>query len=474
MSPGRVEILEFFQGNVRGADSSDVGHDLQITQLGEVLAALSYALDLVEGQPRGHGVRTGMIAVKVCQVLKLGQEKEHQAFYASILKDSGCSTNAARIYQAFGGDERAFKRDSKLVDWSNPLANVKHALHHVEPDGKLGNKLRRLASLARSGPSLADEVIEARCGRGAAIARKLGFDDEVASAIHDLDEHWDGKGGPRHLRGDEIAFLGRIIGLAQTVEVFVTAYGVTECMDMVRRRSGKWFDPEMAKAALALENDHQFWAGHSKHLAGHQDEFPIDDEALGTVNTDVDSICEAFAQIIDAKSAFTGEHSTRVAKYSKEIGLLMGLDERRLLTLYRAALLHDIGKLGVSSQILEKPGRLTEEEFAEIRKHPKMSYEVLRHVRGFERITALASAHHERLDGKGYWQGLGADQLDLDMRILSAADVFDALTAKRPYRDAMLASDALRIMEEDAGDALDPRCLDALRERYADELPMAA
>jgi HD-GYP domain-containing protein (c-di-GMP phosphodiesterase class II) len=100
-------------------------------------------------------------------------------------------------------------------------------------------------------------------------------------------------------------------------------------------------------------------------------------------------------------------------------------------------LLHDIGKLGVSNSILEKPGKLTSEEFESVRKHPYFSYEILRRVPAFADFSYDAAAHHERLDGKGYWRGLGADQLSLHARILAVADVFDALRAKRPYRDAL-------------------------------------
>lgn len=430
--------------------------------LGEVLACLSRALDLVEGQPQGHCIRTSMIAVGICKNLQLPEIEVRNAFYASVLKDAGCSNNAARIYQFFGGDERTFKHNAKLVDWSSTLESFKHALKHVEPTGGSGAKLKRLAKLARKGPSLTDEVTQARCQRGAMIARSLGFGESVAMAIHSLDEHWDGKGSPQHLAGDEIPLLGLIIGLAQTMEVFVTAFGVAECMAMVRRRRGKWFSPEVADAGLALEGDSELWQRHASQLRGESVDLPVSQAVLGDVQTSIDAICSAFAQIIDAKSAFTGEHSTRVASYAVGLGSYFGFDSVRLGELNRAALMHDIGKLAISNHILEKPGKLTDEEFGAIRSHPQHSFELLRRIKGFERISELASAHHERLDGRGYWQGLTGDQLDLDMRILTVSDVFDALTAKRPYRDAMLPEDALAIMERDRGAAFDSECLDAL------------
>lgn len=440
-----------------------MGEPVAMAPIGEVLACLSHALDLVEGQPRGHGVRTSMIAVRLAQRLGLDQESVTKTFYASILKDTGCSSNAARIFHFFGGDERDFKYDAKLVDWTNSLESFRHALTHIAPGASLSQKLVSLARLARKGPSLADEVVELRCHRGAAIARALGFDEDVAMAVHCLDEHFDGRGSPAKLVGDQIPVLAQVIGLAQTMDVFVTAFGVGECMEMIRRRRRKWFGPEVADAGISLEAEVELWREYRQHLAGEEVPLPVGSEALVGVKTSVEDVCHAFAQIIDAKSAFTGEHSTRVAEYAGFMGRSFGFQPERLVELDRAALLHDIGKLGVSNSILEKPGRLTDDEFGEIRKHPEMSSLLLGQIRGFERITELASTHHERLDGRGYWRGLGSEALDLDMRILTAADVFDALTAKRPYRDAMPVDEALEIMERDSGTAFDARCLDVLR-----------
>ena len=192
--------------------------------------------------------------------------------------------------------------------------------------------------------------------------------------------------------------------------------------------------------------------------------WPPDSQPTTNRDTSLDKVCQCFAEIIDAKSTFTGEHSTRVTGYALELAQYFQFEKERLKTLEHAALLHDIGKLGVSNSILEKPGRLDAEEFNKVKEHPYLSTKILTPIRGFERVTEIASAHHERLDGKGYWQGLSGDQLDLDMRILTVSDVFDALTARRPYRDAMSADEALKIMRKDEGTAFDPSCLRALED----------
>jgi HD-GYP domain-containing protein (c-di-GMP phosphodiesterase class II) len=132
----------------------------------------------------------------------------------------------------------------------------------------------------------------------------------------------------------------------------------------------------------------------------------------------------------------------------------------------RAALVHDIGKLSVSNSILEKPAALNNEEWDVVKKHPYYSFEILRRIPGFEDLSEVTGAHHEKLDGSGYFRHLGADQLSLEMRILTVADIFDALAAKRPYRDALPLDKVFGIMQKDAPRAIDPQCLDALMMHY--------
>ena len=147
-----------------------------------------------------------------------------------------------------------------------------------------------------------------------------------------------------------------------------------------------------------------------------------------TANEDaIDNICQAFAEVIDAKSPFTYRHSSGVAEACMDIGRWFGMKPRDLKLLRRAALLHDLGKLSVPNMILEKPGKLTAEEWKVVKKHPYYTLEILRRIPGFEALGEEAAAHHEKLDGSGYWRGLVAEQLSTFARILAVADIFDAL-----------------------------------------------
>lgn len=438
-----------------------------------LLHSLSMALDLVEGQPEGHAARTASISVTLGKALGLDRAFLTDIYFASVLKDSGCSNNSVRVQKIFGGDEILTKYAVKFIDWTSPLESAVYAFRNTERGKSIIHKLRRMAAQVKAPGSVMNEVTLARCTRGAQIAAMLQFSERVGDGIHYLDEHWDGKGAPYGMRGDAIPLIAQIVSLAQTFEVFATAYGVEAAYTMAEKRTHTWFNPELVHALQSFRHDQAFW-----ETLGHQSIWETELPELDTdpAPAEVDHVCEAFALIVDAKSSFTAEHSSRVTSYAVRLAEAFGFDEERKQTLRRAGLLHDVGKLGVPTAILEKPGKLDDEEFARIRNHPRFSDLILRRIPTFERIADLASSHHERLDGKGYWRGLSAEQLDLDMRILTACDVYDALTAERPYRGPMEPGDALEIMQRDVNTAFDPACLTALRDlaNPGTEVPSAA
>ena len=434
--------------------------------LAEVLSSLSYALDLTSGQVPGHAERTCLIGLRLGVSAGLSDGDMSSLYHALLMKDSGCSSNAARMFEIYGSDDIQAKHAAKIVDWSNILEATKYAAAHALPESGLLARAGRMAKIAGM-DGVADQLMQARCSRGARIALGLGLGEAAADCIKCLDEHWDGRGAPQHLTGEQIPPLARIACLAQTLEVFAATFGLGPAYEMLRKRSGRWFDPELVHLAHGFRQDDAFW--QSVRETPHATLLGLDLEAAAEQATEarVDTVCDAFAQIVDAKSSFTGEHSSRVCAYTLEIADGLGITGERRTTLRRAALLHDIGKLAVPNTILDKNGKPTDEEWACIRRHPYHTQQILSQITGFERLTAIAGAHHERLDGKGYFQGLTADNLDLDMRILAVADVFDALTASRPYRDALPLPKVFAILD---GDSLDPSCVAVLKDLYCGQM----
>ena len=433
--------------------------------LAEILSSLSYALDLTSGQVPGHTERACLLGMRIGAALRLEEDAMNSLYHALLMKDAGCSSNAARMYEIYGGDDVQAKYASKIVDWSNIVEAVKYAAAHALPESGLLARARRMLKIAGM-DGIADQLMESRCSRGADIALSLGLGEASAECIRSLDEHWDGRGSPHHLTGEQIPILARIACLAQTLEVFSTTFGLGPAYEMLRARSGRWFDPELVGLAHSFRQDDAFW--YSVRESPHATLLGLDIGAATQIATEerLDSVCEAFAQIVDAKSHFTGEHSSRVCEVTLEIAGGLGIAGPRRTTLRRAALLHDVGKLAVPNTILDKNGKPTDEEWACIRRHPYHTQQILSQITGFERLTDIAGAHHERLDGRGYFRGLGAAELDLDMRALAVADVFDALSAERPYRGALPPDEVFAILDRDA---LDPACVAVLKDLYGSQ-----
>lgn len=438
---------------------------MQTLKLSELMAALSHALDITEGQPEGHCVRCCWIGMRIGEQLQLDGDTLWSLYYTLLLKDLGCSSNAARICELYVTDDLQFKRAFKWVDGSLPQV-LRFILRHTGPASSLVQRLKALGVILSQGDAIAQELIQTRCTRGASIARQLRFPQAVSQGIHALDEHWDGQGRPDQLAGSAIPLTARIALLAQVIDVHHAAEGQAAALSEVRKRSGTWFDPDLVAAFEAAARAPLFW----QTLCGTQADIEHAVFALEpgghevTVDEDyLDDIAEAFGQVVDAKSPYTAGHSARVALYTALLGESMAIPESRRRWLKRGALLHDVGKLGVSNAVLDKPGKLDADEWKAVQRHASYTESILGRVRIFDELARVSAAHHERLDGKGYPRGLLADDIALETRIITTADIFDAITAKRPYRDAVPVDKTLAIMQENVGTALDARCMAHLK-----------
>jgi HD-GYP domain-containing protein (c-di-GMP phosphodiesterase class II) len=432
-------------------------------RLAELLSALSHALDMVEGQPAGHCVRCCWIGTQISAEIGLQPEQIWELYYTLLLKDLGCSSNAARICQLYMVDDIAFKRDFHTVNDSLPQV-LRFVLSHTGMQAGLAERFRALVHIFQNGGQIAQELMETRCDRGAEIARKMRFSEAVAHAIRCFDEHWDGHGRPAGLSGEQIPIYARVSLLAQIIDVFQTANGIEAAQREILHRTGTWFDPQVVAAFTRIAARPGFWEKLRSHDL-QREIFSLEPaQKCAFVDEDyLDDIAGAFAQVVDSKSPYTSGHSERVTLFTDLIAQEMGLttDQRRWLK--RAALLHDIGKLGVSNSILDKPGKLDPLEWAAMQVHAAHTETILSRISAFSDLAPIAAAHHERLDGKGYPKELRGDAIALETRIITTADIFDALTAERPYRAAMPVDQALALMTDMVGTAVDPDCFSALR-----------
>ncbi len=446
-----------------------------LIRLSDIISALSYALDLTEGQPMGHSVRACMIGMRIAQQIGMSADEQADLYYALLLKDAGCSSNASRLFHILNADEIRAKRDLKTMDWTRVgWESLHYALTHVATGMPFLQRMQRLFEVAAARQQDSCTLVKIRCERGAHIAKQLGFSDSISAGIYNLDEHWNGRGYPDGLRKNEIPLFSRIVNLSQTLEVFFKAHGPEAAVQAARTRSGRWFDPELVKAAASLANSGALWKGmDDQDLVRRVALLEPEHRQMAATGDSVDKICAAFAEVIDAKSPFTYRHSSGVADAAVEIGQWFGMSPQSLKMLRRAALLHDIGKLSVPNAVLEKPAKLTSDEWNLVKAHPYYTLQILDKIPGFERLSQDAAAHHEKLDGSGYWRGWGAEQLSRFARILAVADIFDALHAKRPYRDAIPLEKVFQMLRDDAPHALDLPCVEALIASKTNSEPLA-
>ncbi len=333
--------------------------------LQEILVALSFALDLTEGAVPGHAIRSCLLAVRIALSMGYDHSLISNLFYACLLKDVGCSSNSARMCQIVGGNDRMVKAGAKLADWTRPmrpnLSTLKLLWKEVLPDASMVERSARIVKLAATQHKNNQELIELRCDRGAQIVYKLGLGHEIAFAVRHLDEHWDGGGYPKGLQGEDIPTISRLMGVAQHLDAFCMSQGRKSrsipCLNAADVGSIR----NSPLPPLSLHKSQMLW----------RQCLPTDplDEARAAIGSlhprkqsllselDIDNICEAFADVVDAKSPFTYRHSLGVRDAAVAIGDVLGLNPDRMQVLRRAALLHDIGKLSISNSVLDKPGK---------------------------------------------------------------------------------------------------------------------
>lgn len=167
-------------------------------------------------------------------------------------------------------------------------------------------------------------------------------------------------------------------------------------------------------------------------------------------------IMTALSGAIDAKDTYTKGHSIRVAEYSREIARRIGFSEKAQDDIYMIGLLHDVGKIGVPDAIINKPAKLTDEEYAIIKQHPSMGAEILKNITEFPKLSTGARWHHERYDGRGYPDGIFGEEIPMEARIIAIADAYDAMSSRRSYRDVLPQDQVRGEVEKGKGTQFDP------------------
>jgi HD-GYP domain-containing protein (c-di-GMP phosphodiesterase class II) len=379
-----------------------------------------------------HTLRTCIVAVRLAETLGLAEAAGREVYYVALLRPVGCTASAREAAEVLG-DELAAGAWFATVDQGRPLQMLTTLLRHVGAGEPPVRRAARLATtLARMSSLLG--TVRAHCEVAQAIAGRLGLPEGVSVALGQVFERWDGRGAPTGLKGEAIVVPARLVQLAHDAVIHHALGGVEAAVDMARRRSGGAHDPRLAKRFS--QNAAMLLAGLGE---GSDWEAAIAAEPGGAAWLDdaqFDAALRAMADFVDLKSPSTLGHSEGVAGLAAEAARRCKLPGEQVVAVRRAGLVHDLGRVGVTSAVWERPGPLADGEWEKVRLHPYYTERILARQPMLAALGALAARHHERLDGSGYHRGAAASQLAPAARVLAAADAYHAMTEARPHRSA--------------------------------------
>jgi HD-GYP domain-containing protein (c-di-GMP phosphodiesterase class II) len=429
-------------------------------RIAEVVATLSYAADLGLGQPMAHCTRQTVVALRLAELVGANAQELEATYYLGLLKNVYCHADAAEQAKWFG-DDIGMKADLfETLDMST-AQTIALLLRRIGSHGSGVARAKRLAAFPLAGMKEVLAFVTTHSTLAAQFAEQIGLADEVRQAIRQGYEQWDGKGYPQHLRGEAIGLPARLVLLAAPVEVYSRRRGIDAALAIARRHRGTQFDPAIV----------DIFCDHAPELLEGLDQASEWDAVLDAEpelsrrvgGSELDEVLEAMADLVDLKSPFLAGHSRGVANLVGEAARVSGRAEEDVRTLRRAALIHDLGRLGVSNAIWDKAGALTEAESERVRLHPYLTDRMLARVTALGRSREIASRHHERLDGSGYPRGLTAVSLTPSDRLLAAADVYHAMTEPRPHRPPVDPDQAARELRAEAmAGRLDGEAVDAV------------
>lgn len=430
-------------------------------RLAELLGGLSLACDLTDGFAPEKVIRTTALAVAIGQRHGLSAADLHDLYYVTLFRYLGCTGFAHEETHRYGaGDDIAVRRTMALADFAQPLFTAQRVVRGIGQSGPLASGVKAVARLLGDGVAVKLHA-RAQCETSVRLAKLVRLGERVQRALTQVCERWDGKGAPSRLAEGALDVVVRIHHAADLFDLTVTEGGDEAAIAEVRRRSGGLLDPDVATTVTRYGAELLRVVRSPRPFEDFLDAEPLPHVVAG--DAQVDDVALAFAHLADLKSVFTLGHSTNVQRLAEGAARALGVVGEDVVVLRRAALLHDIGRVAVSNAVWDKPGPLSVAEWERARLHAYYTERVLWQCPALRGAAAIASAAHERLDGRGYHRGLPASLATDSGRILAAADVYAALREQRPHRPAMAAAEASRILlEEGRAGRLDARVVRAL------------
>ncbi len=418
-------------------------------RLAEFMTCLSVATDLGMGQPSDYAMTACVVGVRLGEALGFDDATLHDVYYETLLRYIGCNAETQWL-ASIVGDELAFRAEFAKIDAADAAAVLRLVVRFIRRS-VVGQGALTAAQAIVSGLSQMSEAntsfLPGHCEIARRLASRMGFDGRFTNTVGQIYARWDGKGVPA-LKGEAISPALLCASLAHDAVIFHRLGGTDSATAMARARRGGAHAPHMvdvfcarADAILRGLDRPSLWDEILAIEPGERRMFG--DDAL-------DTAFEAVADFADLKSPWFLGHSRAVAELAGRAAAAYRLPESEIRAIRRAALVHDIGKVGVSAAIWSKASPLTDREWDAVRLHPYHTGRIFARSAALTPIGALASMHHERLDSSGYPRNLPAAMQPAPTRVLVAANRFQALVESRAHRAALTPDRAAQQLRMDA------------------------
>ncbi len=417
-------------------------------RLAELVGVAARACDVGIGLPIEHTIRTCLVSVELGRRIGLSTGDLADLYYLSLLRMLGCTAGSAEAADLFS-DEVKFGADTQHLDYGNGQAFGAWVMANFGSDRAPAERQAMIEHLFTLTPERHRESSAGHCEVAQLLARRIGVSSAVVEGLAFAFERFDGTGRPFGVPGPNQPLIARVVALCNEVEVHNRLGGPKAAETMARDRAGGAFDPDLV-AAFCADRDAvlavleppalwESWLAAEPGAVHHLDDAQVREAA------------RAIGDFGDLKSHFFAGHATAVAQLADDTAERAGLDKNRRTALQLAALLHDVGRVAVTTAIWDKPAMLSDSEWEKVRLHPYYSERCLARAASLTNVATIVGKHHERLDGSGYHRGGARNGLAKEDRILAAADAFAAMRAVRPHRpplDLDLAGRELRAMAE--------------------------
>jgi len=408
-------------------------------RLGEFVATLALAQDNAFGQPLESQLRSCLLATWLCDAAGYDRRTRETTYWVALLRYIGCTGHAHEVATVFG-DEIALRARTLVHDAGNPAEAIADVMDFATAGRPQEERDRIVQQLQQTAVAWAVHNFASGCEVADMLVERLGFGPDVREALRFTFERWNGNGFPNHAKGDAIPLPMRIVHFTHDMEAIGRLFSPEKALAAARQRRDSTYDPAVADLFVAHG---AVWFERLAAIEPWDAVLNLEPTPVRTLTGEAfDNALGVAADFIDVKSPFMTGHSRRCAQLAADAAARLGLGEDTVVTVRRAALVHDFGTTAVPNSIWDKRGPLTRSEFDRVELHPMLTEQMLRRSPALAVLNGVASAHHEKCDGSGYHKRIRTDRADGGACILAAVEIYVGLTAERADRAAFSAQQA--------------------------------